>query len=71
MQLHQLIANSQAAFEAANLVYGHGTTNARDEAIWLVLWRLDLPLDIDINEPQYAERALTSDEVLSVDTLIE
>jgi ribosomal protein L3 glutamine methyltransferase len=71
MQLHQLIDNSQAAFEAASLVYGHGTTNARDEAIWLVLWRLDLPLDIDINEPQYAERELTADEVLSVGTLIE
>lgn len=51
LSLAQLVAQAARQLDAAQLSYGHGTTNAWDEAAWLVLWRLGLPLDTDLDGP--------------------
>ena len=43
-----LIAAGEAQLIAAGVAFGHGTTNAHDEATWLVLWRLGLPLNSEL-----------------------
>ncbi len=50
-RLLDLINTSEAQLIAAGVSFGHGTTNARDEAIWLVLWSLGLPLDTPLDDP--------------------
>ncbi len=49
MTVSDLIASGADQFSKAQLAFGHGTTNARDEATWLVLWALGLPLDTPLD----------------------
>ena len=53
-RLSALIADSAKKLELAHLQeglsFGHGTNNAQDEAAWLVLWQIGLPLDTDFTD---------------------
>ncbi|KGG92328.1 protein-(glutamine-N5) methyltransferase [Comamonas thiooxydans] len=44
----ELIASGTQALTAAGVAFGHGTATAEDEAAWLVLWKLGLPLDSEL-----------------------
>jgi len=45
MTVQDLVEAGAQALEGAGVAFGHGTTNAFDEAAWLVLWAVGLPLD--------------------------
>ena len=68
MKLIDCIDTEAARLAQAGLFFGHGTTNAFDEAMWLALWRLGLPLDaLDEHE----ERELTAEELAAITQLID
>jgi ribosomal protein L3 glutamine methyltransferase len=69
LSLSGLIAVSAERLTQAGVAFGHGTLNAFDEAVWLVLWRLGLPLDTDLDE--VAEQIVTPEQQTACAALIE
>ncbi len=67
MKLIDLIHAQSARLKQAGVSFGHGTTNAFDEAAWLVLWSLGMPLDE--LEP-HARRELTAPELAKIDEVM-
>jgi ribosomal protein L3 glutamine methyltransferase len=67
MTVIELIEREAARLEDAGVCCAQGTTNAFDEAAWLVLWRLGLPLDaLD----EHAGRKVAATELAAVDALM-
>lgn len=69
MILKDLISWAHAQLDEARLSYGHGTDNAHDEAAWLVLWQLALPLDTDLDE--HADLTVSPEAAQATEALIK
>ena len=70
----ELIASGTNALTAANVAFGHGTATAEDEAAWLVLWKLNLPLDSELTPgapESVSNQPVTQEQQLQVATLFE
>jgi ribosomal protein L3 glutamine methyltransferase len=71
MTLNELVAEATQRLTDAGVSYGHGTTNARDEAAWLVLHALGLPLDTALGtEDLESNRPVAPEEYARAATLL-
>jgi len=68
LKLIDCIDTQAARLAQAGLFFGHGTTNAFDEAAWLALWRLGLPLD---SLDEHEQRELNGAEVAAITALVD
>ena len=68
MILIDLITAQSARLKQAGVSFGHGTSNAFDEAAWLVLWSLGLPLDA---LEAKAQKELAPEEQAKAEALIK
>lgn len=71
--IRTLIDDSAAALSTAGVHFGHGTTNAQDEASWLVLWSLGLPVDSDTSPDgaeSVASQAVSDDQRRKLEELV-
>ncbi len=67
----RLIDDASGALQKAGVAFGHGTTNAEDEAAWLVLWQLGLPLDTELEGPlSVADDKVSAEQAQAVAELV-
>jgi len=72
LTLRQCVTDAAQQLTHAGVAFGQGTTNAFDEAAWLVLWRLGLPLDTSLNpEDSTSNRPVAPEKQALIATLIE
>lgn len=72
MTLIDLIDAMTARLESAGVSFGHGTDNAFDEAVWLTLWRLGLPLDTPLDGfGSLADQPVAPAQAVQVRELVE
>ena len=70
----ELIASGARALTSAGVAFGHGTATAEDEAAWLVLWKLGLPLDSELTPgapESVAHHPVSLDAQAQIATLFE
>ena len=71
MTILQLIEAAARQLTEAGVAFGHGTSNAFDEAAWLVLWQLGLPLDAALDGPDsVADQPVSPEQQAQVATLL-
>ncbi|MEY4470549.1 MAG: ribosomal protein glutamine methyltransferase [Pseudomonadota bacterium] len=68
MTVSGLIAQAAEELVQAGVAFGHGTLNAFDEAVWLVLWKLNLPLDAELDE--VGQQAVTPEQQAACAALV-
>ena len=68
MTVSGLIAQAAEELAQAGVAFGHGTLNAFDEAVWLVLWKLNLPLDAELDE--VGQQAVTPEQQAACAALV-
>jgi ribosomal protein L3 glutamine methyltransferase len=66
MHILDLIDTASARLSEAGVAFGHGTTTAFDEAAWLVLWSLGLPIDDLDSVAQHAVDAAQQAKALAL-----
>ena len=68
MNLTELMAQGSHLLQSSHVALGQGTLEMADEAAWLVLWRLGLPLDSD---PQMHAAPLSEAQIQSCLALLK